>query len=156
MFFHLRAAAGELKYINMRPLVIFDSTFGNTKIIAETIAVELDTKAVSVSGISPNDLKGVDFLVVGSPINGWRPTAKMNEFLSDLKKDQLKGLKAAAFDTRMTFPLHGNAAKKIAKKLKNAGAEIIAEPVGFYVKGTEGPLLEGETEKAVVWARKFA
>ena len=39
----------------MISLVIFDSTFGNTKTIAETIAVELDAKAVSVSEFSEKD-----------------------------------------------------------------------------------------------------
>jgi len=36
--------------------------------------------------------------------------------------------------------------------LADAGAEMISEPQPFYVKGKEGPLFEGELEKARDWA----
>ena len=67
-------------------------------------------------------------------------------------KDRLKGIKAATFDTRVKIFIHGDAAKKISQKLKEAGAEIITEPLAFYVRGKEGPLFEGEKEKAMEWA----
>lgn len=139
----------------MKALVIYDSNFGNTKIIAETISKELgnDTKAVSVSNITKEELEGISLLVVGSPIIGWRPSIKMEEFLTGFSKDQLKNYKIATFDTRVKIFFHGDAAKKIAKKLKEAGAEIITEPYAFFVKGKEGPLLEGEIEKAVQWTK---
>ncbi len=137
----------------MNSLVIFDSSFGNTKIIAEAIAKEFDAKAVSVSDFDMSEIEGIDLLVVGSPINGWRPSQKMAKFLSELAEGQLKGMKAAAFDTRVNLFFHGDAAKKIARFLQKAGAQIIAEPEGFFVKGKEGPLLDGQIEKAIDWAK---
>jgi len=137
----------------MKTLVIFDSNFGNTKIIAETIAKELPAKAIAVSEFDTKELEGIDLFVVGSPINAWRPSEKMITFLAGLVKGQLKGVKAAAFDTRVKIFIHGDAAKKIANYLKGAGAEIIVEPEAFFVKGKEGPLLDGEIEKAKEWAR---
>jgi len=139
----------------MKTLVIFDSNFGNTKKIAEVIASELDAKAISVSNFDKEELEGVGLLIAGSPINGWRPTEKLSKILNNFSKTQLKGLKAVSFDTRANFFASGNAAKKIAKKLENAGANIIIEPQGFFVKGKEGPLLEGEIEKAKNWAREI-
>lgn len=138
---------------NMNTLVIFDSNYGNTQKIAEVVAQEISAKVINVSDLKSSDLLGIELLVVGSPIIGWRPAEKMGKFLDGLAKDSLKGIKAGAFDTRMNVWYSGNAYNKIAKKLKNAGAEIIVESKGFYVKGKEGPLVEGELEKAKEWAR---
>jgi flavodoxin len=137
----------------MKTLIIFDSNFGNTQKIAETIAKEFETQAIPVSKVSIDELGGLDLVVVGSPINAWRPSEKMGKFLANLNKGQLKGVKAAAFDTRVKLFIHGDAAKKISKALENAGAEVIIEPQAFFVKGREGPLLEGEIEKASQWAK---
>lgn len=137
----------------MKAIIIFDSNFGNTQKIAETIAKEFETQAIPVSKASIDELEGLDLIVVGSPINAWRPSDKMGKFLANLNKGQLKGVKAAAFDTRVKLFIHGDAAKKISKALENAGAEIIIEPQAFFVKGREGPLLDGEIEKASQWAK---
>jgi hypothetical protein len=37
--------------------------------------------------------------------------------------------------------------------LRAGGADIVSEPLPFYVKGSEGPLRSGEIEKAEAWAR---
>lgn len=137
----------------MRALVVYDSQFGNTKIIAEALAKELDAKLVSVADVSHDDLEGINFLVVGSPVNGWRPSKKMRSFLASLRKMQLTNVKATAFDTRVKIFLHGNAANKIARNLQSVGAEIVSKPHGFYTKGKRGPLLYGEIERAKEWAK---
>lgn len=139
----------------MKALVVFDSNLGNTKIIAETIAKELgeDAKAISSSDLNIKDLKGIDLIVAGSPIIGWKPSEKMYKFLSDLNRDQLKGIKAASFDTRVKLFIHGDAMNKISEKLKNAGAEIIVKPQAFFVQGKETVLAGGEIEKAAEWAK---
>ena len=140
----------------MKALIIFDSNLGNTKIIVETIAKELgnDTKSVSVSDFDIKDLKGIDLIIAGSPIIAWKPTEKMDKFLSGLSKDQLTGIKATSFDTRVKI-FHGDAMGKIADKLKNAGAEIFVKPQAFFVRGKEGPLFDGEIEKAIEWAKSI-
>ena len=139
----------------MKSLIVYDSVYGNTKTIAETVAKELGSEArvVPVSDFKTGDLKGVNLLVVGSPILGWQPSEKTRTFLAGLKPGQLKGIKAAAFDTRMTIFIHGDAAGKIAAQLAGAGAAVIADAVGFYVTGRQGPLKKGELERAAAWAR---
>ncbi|NMC88023.1 MAG: flavodoxin [Candidatus Moranbacteria bacterium] len=139
----------------MSALVIFDSNYGNTQKIAEAIAGELGAKTVRVSDFDRNKLVGVELVVVGSPIIGWRPTEKISGFLDGLEDGRLKGTKAAAFDTRVKSWYSGNASKKIAKKLQKAGAEMVGEPNCFYVKDKEGPLAKGEIEKAVAWAKSL-
>jgi flavodoxin len=137
----------------MKAIVIYDSNFGNTRTIAETIAKEIGSQAYSVNDIIQTDLTSIDLLIVGSPINAWRPTAKISSFLSSLNPSSLSKIKAAAFDTRIKIFISGNAAKKISKKLNEKGATIIVEPKAFYVTDKEGPLVEGEVENAKLWAK---
>jgi len=138
----------------MRALVVYDTNYGNTRVIAEVIATELGhgTTTLSVADLTEASLDGVDVLVVGSPINGWRPTEKMQAFLRTLTPGALAGVRAAAFDTRIKLFIHGDAAAKISAALHAAGATIVAKPQGFVVEGTEGPLAPGQTGKAGAWA----
>ncbi|HAP88488.1 MAG TPA: flavodoxin [Arthrobacter bacterium] len=143
----------------MKAHIVFDSAYGNTKAIAEAIAQDLRpirAAAVSVTDFNPGNLSVGDLLIVGSPINGWRPTPKITELLGQLGNGKLEGIKAAAFDTRVRFFIHGDAAKKMTKLLKEGGANIISAPAPFYVQGTEGPLRGGELEKAADWVRSLA
>ena len=41
------------------------------------------------------------------------------------------------------------------EKLKKKGGTLVKEPEGFFVEDTEGPLREGELERAVGWAREI-
>ena len=141
----------------MKSLIIYDSFFGNTKLLAETIGKELgnDTKVMHVSDFKQEDLRGVSLLIVGSPILGWRPSEKTTAFLMSFGKDQLKGIKVATFDTRVKIIIHGDATKKMSEMLSNSGAEVIVEPSWFIVTGKEGPLADGELEKAKEWAKQI-
>ncbi|MEV6327833.1 flavodoxin domain-containing protein [Streptomyces sp. NPDC051909] len=58
---------------------------------------------------------------------------------------------AAAFDTRADMRLAGGAAGGIARRLRGHGYELVAEPEGFVIEDTEGPLREGERERARAW-----
>jgi hypothetical protein len=73
----------------------------------------------------------------------------------------------AAFDTRvevakvnsafLTFmvKLFGYAAEPIARGLKKKGGLLVGTPAGFFVLGKEGPLEEGELERAASWAKQL-
>jgi pentose-5-phosphate-3-epimerase len=79
----------------------------------------------------------------------------MIEFLNSLNENELKGVKATSFDTRVKLFIHGDAKEKIAKQLERAGANIVVSPRAFYVAGSKGPLLEGELEKAKNWSKEI-
>ncbi|MEC5148938.1 flavodoxin domain-containing protein [Cryobacterium sp. GrIS_2_6] len=136
----------------MSAIVVFDSTYGTTESVAGTIADAIGGSAVSVSTISPDSLTGVDLLFVGCPINGWRPSPRMQAFLDQLHPGTLRGIQAAAFDTRVHSPLHGGAAGRVTRRLKPAGAHILAGPTCFIVDGKTGPLADGELDRARQWA----
>lgn len=141
----------------MKALVIFDSNYGNTQKIAKAIASELggNVRVRVVDNLITYDLEGIDLLVVGSPIIGWRPTLKLATFLNELEDGALHGKSVAAFDTRVRLFIHGNAAKRIARIMESKGGKLIVPPIGFDVKGKEGPLFEGEIERAQEWAREI-
>jgi flavodoxin len=140
----------------MKTIVVYDSVFGNTKAIAETLAKEFgsDAKAIHVKDANVAELSKAELLIVGSPIIAWKPSEGMEAFLNSLSTGSLAGVKAATFDTRVKI-FHGDAAGKIAKKLEECGASIITKPVFFTVKGKEGPLANGELEKASLWAKEL-
>lgn len=138
----------------MKTLVIYDSAFGNTKVIAEAMAKDLGADIKHVTEVKKESLKTYEYIIVGSPIQGWRPLVPMQGFLASLSADSLSGVKVAAFDTRMNIFIHGDAVQKMAGALKAAGAEIVGTEF-FYVKGQKGPIKEGEIERAIKWAKSL-
>lgn len=152
----------------MRVLVVYDSVFGNTEKIARAIANALGSPAevaISRAGeVTAEQLEGLDLLVVGSPTRGFRPTDAITAFLRETPAKALKGIKVAAFDTRIAesdiknpvgrfffVRLGSYAGKPIAEGLVKKGGELAVPPEGFYVEDTEGPLKPGELERAAGW-----
>ena len=142
----------------MRTLVVYDSKYGNTKIIAQAIGETLDgeVEVRHVDNVEVPSLAEYELLVVGAPTHGANPSDPVKAFLEQVQPRALKGVKVAGFDTRMTnrlITMFGVAAPKIAKALEKKGGTPAGEPAGFYVKGGEGPLKEGEVERAAAWAK---
>ena len=146
-------------------LVIYDSVFGNTEKVANAIGEAIGNAPVKqVTNVTQDDLQDLKILFVGSPTRAFRPTPAITKFLKDLDRNALSGVKAAAFDTRIPkdktdsgflrfmINLFGYADKKIEKGLKNAGATLALDSAGFGVSDTEGPLYEGELDRAKSWA----
>lgn len=149
-------------------LVIYDSFFGNTEKIAEAIGEALgDALVKKVSDVSHDDLENLKVLIVGSPTRAFQPSPDIKSFLKQFASNALDGVKAAAFDTRIPvdktdsgflrtlIKIFGYADKIISKSLEKAGAEIAIESDGFGVLDSEGPLVEGEIERAKNWAKQI-
>lgn len=153
----------------MKAIVIYDSQFGNTEKIAQAIRDALshtaETRLMQAGSVAPRDLMAADLLVVGSPTQRFHATEPVDRFL---KGASLRGMRAAAFDTRydmeevdsralrLAVKVAGEsayAAPRIAAVLEKAGATMVVAPEGFIVTDTEGPLREGELERAAEWAR---
>lgn len=155
----------------MKALVIYDSVFGNTERVARAIGAALGTPdevtVLQVGAFTPDALAGVEVLFVGSPTRGFRPTPAISAFLAALAADALKGVKAAAFDTRIPLELiknrvfrwivkqGGYADRLIAKALTARGPDLPIPSDGFIVLASEGPLQEGELERAAAWAQSI-
>ncbi len=145
----------------MKALVVYDSQFGNTEAIARAVAGAAPrgtARAVRVGEVTPADVAKVDLLAVGSPTLGGRPTPAIKAFLDGIPAGSLAKVRVAAFDTRMTMliaKLFGWAADRVAAALAAKGGIPAAKPEGFIVKGRNGPLADGERERAAVWAKGF-
>jgi len=144
----------------MKALIIYDSLFGNTEKIARAIGNALgsqkDIEVLRVSHVKPEQLTGLELLIVGSPTQGGRPTQAIQDFLNKVSEPAVKGTNVAAFDTRLStrwVEIFGYAAERIAESLKRNGGMLIASPEGFFVKGRKGPLKKGELERAASWAK---
>lgn len=154
----------------MKALIVYDSTYGNTAKIARTIAKAMQP-IHSVIAIEAKDatqayIKSAELLVVGSPTHGGGPTPEILALLDNLPQKSLQSKKVAAFDTRLALNAHGFwlkqlmriigfAAPKISSHLVAKGGKLISKPMGFIVEEKEGPLREGELEKAAEWVRGF-
>jgi flavodoxin len=145
----------------MNTLVIYDSTFGNTEKIAQAIAEVMaergPARTLRVSKVQSSDLEGIDLLMLGCPTHKRKPTDAVQAFLECVSRKSLSGISAAVFDTRYRKPrlLTGSAAGRLAKSLRKAGAALLTSPQSFFVLSREGPLEEGETERAATWAREI-
>jgi len=162
----------------MRIAVVYESIYGNTAAVARAVAEglralgEVDVRAVGDESVE------ADLLVVGAPTHAhglpssmtrksieeaaeqaeakgnaldYQPTAGIRTFLDGLP--EVDGTAAACFDTRFDKSriLTGSAAKTMAHKLGRRGYWIVADPESFFVLDTEGPLKEGELDRATRW-----
>ena len=145
----------------MNALVLYDSQYGDTERIARAIADTLgefgEAQAVRLDPRQPVELQRVDVFIVGCPTQGWRPTPAVQSFLEEVSSEELRNLAVACFDTRFRLPrfMTGSAAKVMAGKLREKGVSLLADPESSFVKGTEGPLRDGELERASMWARQI-
>jgi flavodoxin len=153
----------------MNVLVIYDSLYGNTRSIAQAIAgafaVPDDVRLLNAGEVDLADLKSASLLIVGAPTHGGRSSPGMQEFLGKIPADALKDVSVAAFDTRfavadqglglrLLMRTIGYAAPRIADTLQSKGGKLVVPPEGFIVEGKEGPLKQGELERAANWAKE--
>jgi flavodoxin I len=151
----------------MKTAVVYDSVFGNTEKIARAIGAATGAGVFRVGDARKETLAGVEMLFVGSPTRAFRPTPAIQKFVKGLPAGGLKGVKVAGFDTRIALEdanskilnfmvsIFGYAAKPIADGLVKKGGELVLPPEGFFVKASEGPLKDGELERAADWAKKI-
>jgi flavodoxin I len=154
----------------MKVLVVYDSKYGNTEQIARAMGTAVgpqeDVEVLRVTNVKPEQLTGLDVLIVGSPTWAFRPTPAVRSLLRGIPAGGLEGVRVAGFDTRIAMDdgapgflrtmarLFGYAAKPISDGLQKKGGTLAIPPEGFFVMDSEGPLKEGELERAADWARQ--
>ncbi len=145
----------------MKSVVVYGSRSGNTRRVAEAIAGALEeygpVRIVAAEDASATVWNGCDLLVVGGPTEGRHASPPVRAFFERLPAHALRGLDAAAFDTRLDWPrvMTGSAASDIRRRLVRAGGHMVAQPESFKV-GEQPRLRHGEVERASVWARGLA
>lgn len=145
----------------MDTLIVYDSVFGNTHEIAQAIAQVMEQRGtvrlIKADQLNAPDLEGIDLLIAGFPTHRHGMPETARAMLESMPRGALRGVEIAAFDTRYRKPvwLTGSAAGKVSRKLGKFGGKKIVSPESFFVDGREGPLGEGELERARLWAESI-
>jgi hypothetical protein len=169
----------------MKAVVIYESMYGNTHLVAQAIGNGLsaigDVVVVPVDDASTELLESADLVVVGGPTHAHgvsRASTRKAAITAAGKPDsglqvdpdaegpglrdwfaslETTGTRAAAFDTRADAPaaLTGRASKGIARMLRHHGFAVIVDPESFLV--TKANHLEpGEEKRAHDWGARLA
>lgn len=164
----------------MKALVVFESMFGNTQMVAKALAqglsasMSVDVVEVGTApAVLPDDVR---LLVVGGPTHAFglsrpttrqdaaaqaegplvSPTTGLQEWLAALPTGSAT-VAAAAFDTRVDKPrVPGSAARGAQRRLARLGFHVAAPAESFFVSGVPGPLVDGEVERALRWGGHLA
>ena len=146
-----------------RVLVVYETVFGNTKTVAESIVEgmrEVSGIEATLSkprGVDLNQLVGYDAILVGSPNHAGGATRGIRKFVDKLGKINLEGKLAVVFDTYGGGDFE-KAVKKMEKQIseKAPGLKLVAPGLSILVKGLRGPIVEGELPKCKEFGVKIA
>lgn len=152
----------------MKTIILYHSYFGNTEKVALAVKDGLNSDGEvtlkKFEEATPEILKDINLLIVGTPTRAFRSSPPAVNFLKKLPRNSLAGIKIAAFDTRISVKdanskllsfmagLFGYAAEPLQKLMIKKGGIPTGKPEGFYVKESEGPVTDGELERASLWA----
>jgi flavodoxin len=143
----------------MNALLVYYSKFGNTQEVAEAIAEELQSagsvRTLSTDQLTADDMRGIDLAVMGTPTHKMNLPEAVRPILEQLPRGILRGVPVATFDTSYkmsAFLARFTAAKRLRQKLRKLGGKPIVPAETFHVTEREGPLYDGEIERARRWA----
>lgn len=150
-------------------IVIYDTSYGNTKKVAETIVETLKESGIAVEISHIREVKKLSasdygFLVIGSPTKFGTMSLAMKGFLGKLKGEEWANKPFVAFDTENPENIEKarlqnkgwSAGEKIADRLKEKRMNQLLPVLKASVIGMKGPLVEGEVERAREYATELA
>ncbi|MBT0159801.1 hypothetical protein G4O51_07430 [Candidatus Bathyarchaeota archaeon A05DMB-2] len=153
----------------IKGIVVYDTSYGNTKKIGETIAETLKQSGLDVDVFYVKDVKKLsgkdyDFLVLGSPTKFGTMSFAVRGFLGEVKSEEWMNKPFAAFDTENPENVERaqaenkewSAAEKIAHKLREKKMNQPMPVLKALVIGQKGPIVDGEIERTKDYARQFA
>jgi menaquinone-dependent protoporphyrinogen IX oxidase len=151
-------------FLKIKGIVVFDTSYGNTRTIAEAISEILKESGIEVDACYVKDVKKLSakdysFLVLGSPTKFGTMSFAVKCFLGKVKSKEWMSKPFAAFDTENPENIErkeGSAAEKIAEKLRDKQMNQLLPVLKAVVLGWKGPLQEREIERAKEYARRLA
>lgn len=168
----------------MTVIVIYESMFGNTRRVAESIADGISSPSAvtceSVASINADLLPAADLVVIGAPTDAWslsRPLTRKTAADQTTRRSGLQletnaqrggvrewlesepylPLRVAIFDTRRNVPFvfSGHAYCEIVKLLIDRDIDLVDAPNSFFVD-SGNHLMPGEVERARSWGHYLA
>jgi len=148
----------------VKGIVVYDTTHGNTRSVAEALASTLREAGIEVDACHVKDVRRLngseyDLLVLGSPTRFGTMSLAVKFFLGKVKSDEWAGKPFAAFDTENPENMQKSeysAGEKIAAKLRDKKLNQLAPVLKAAVHEMKGPLLEGELERTKAYAKELA
>jgi flavodoxin len=148
----------------MKGFVVYDTYYGNTKIVAESIAEQLKVEGYEVELRSvrekyPEPPQG-DILFLGSPIRFGSVTRRVKKYVKKLDKEIWKDKPVIVFTTILMQPKNATEKQKESREkydiaagrnlrdlARSEGLNTLENHLWVDVKGNKGPLVETGVEK---------
>jgi len=147
----------------VKAFVVYDTKYGNTKLVAETIVAGLkgvEGMETTISDIEELDVENIpdfDLVLIGSPNHMGGPVRGITRFIDELGKRDMEGKQAAVFDTYMGGDFNKAVSKMEARiKQKAPSLRLISSGLSIKVEGMKGPIVEGEIPKCREFGNKIA
>jgi len=153
----------------MKGIVVYDTSYGNTKTIAEAITETLKESGIEVDLFYVKDVKKLsgknyDFLVLGSPTRFGTMSLAIRGFLGKVKSEEWMNKYFTAFDTENPENIERarienkewSAGEKISERLRDKKMNQLLPVLKAVVFGKKGPLKEGEIDRTRDYARELA
>lgn len=156
----------------MKAVVVYDSSFGNTKVVAEAIAEQLkadgcDIELRSVRERHPAAPEG-DIMFVGSPVRWGLVTGRVKRFVKKLDEDAWKDKPIVVFTTILKLRENATeeqlrshedydvgAGRKLRDLARSRGLNAVENHLWVAVEGMKGPLIETGIEETKRFTREI-
>lgn len=129
--------------------------YGNTEIIADRITQAIGGEAdqLYVTEASSDDISLPDLVIFGCPTQRFYASPHMRDFINGLPDGIFSGKYYCTFDTRYHKPVSelGSGAIEIDQRIHKRGGIQLLPPMSFFVAEREGPLEDGEADRAENW-----
>jgi len=162
----------------MKTLVVYESMWGNTEVVARAVAEGLaelaEVRVLDVMQAPRDPDADVALIVAGGPTHAFsmtRPKTRseavqkgapqgsldvgLREWLSNLSTGTHAPV-VATFDTKVDKARHLPGSARSAAKVARKHGYHTEKPESFYVRDIDGPLVAGEAERAREWGRQLA
>ncbi|MGZ4934754.1 MAG: flavodoxin family protein [Halobacteriota archaeon] len=144
-------------------LVVYESKYGNTKRVAETIVEGMqrvdgtETMLNEVKKVDRNAIPRYDAIVFGGPTHFGGPTRSMKKFIDKLSALPLDGKQFAVFDTYFKTDFE-KATKDMEQRMREKvpAMKMIVPGLSIKVGDMKGPIAEGELPKCEEFGTKIA
>ena len=149
----------------MRVLIVYESKYGNTKKVAETIGEGIieegnEPDVTHVKEVEEETVKDYDIILIGSPTYVGSHAKSIKKFIKSLVNLPLEGKSFAVFDTHMGGKGGGflrNAVKKMEEQIIKTIPSLkkVTSGLAVEVKGFKGPIADGELPNCKNFGRKI-
>ena len=149
-----------------KAIVVYESKYGNTKIVAEMIVkginqvTGMEAVLTEVNDVDLTKINESDVILVGPPNHLGKSTIGIKKFIDKLGKLNLENKRGAVFDTYIGSWTQDfeKVVKKMEKQIseKVLGMTLMAPGLSIKVDGTKGPITDGELPKCEKFGVRIA